>query len=93
MDICADDFAELIATLDLKRAVLSDVYSFRKESFGFDSPFDTSGRTDFPVRAEVSKHEHVAKAIAETKRFSLNQYNCIVTWRGSLKEGASQEFC
>jgi hypothetical protein len=38
----------------------TDIYRLRKEPFGFDSPFDTSGRTGRTARAEVSKREHIA---------------------------------
>jgi hypothetical protein len=37
------------------------LYRFRRESFGFGSPFDTSGRTGLTARAEVSKREHIAE--------------------------------
>jgi hypothetical protein len=38
------------------------LYRLRKESSGFGSPFDISGRTGLSARAEVSKQEHVAES-------------------------------
>jgi len=49
------------------------LYELRREAFGFDTPFDTSGRTGQSARAEVSKYEPFAETIPRKRNISSSR--------------------